>query len=67
VVNNHGLSKSPNDWVVPFSILFQMDSFWLINGGDPNHLLTGTFLQVPAPKKKQTEIGFKENIYMISD
>ena len=31
-------------WAFPFQIAFS----WLINGGDPNHLLTGMSLQVPA-------------------
>ena len=29
---------------------FQMGVSWLINGGDPNHLLTGMILQVPSLK-----------------
>ena len=44
MVNNHGDRKSPKDRVVgplPF-----MAFLWLLNGADPNHLLTGMILQV---------------------
>ena len=43
MVNNHGFHKSPKDGVVgplPNGLS------WLINGGDPNHLLSGMILQV---------------------
>ena len=35
MINNHG---------EPFQMAFS----WLINGGDPNHLLTGMILQAPS-------------------
>ena len=43
MVNNHGDRKSPIPGVVP---LTNGRTSWLINGGDPNHLLTGVILQV---------------------
>ena len=43
MVDSHGYcSKSPNWGLFPF----QMAVSWLINGGDPNYLLTGIILQV---------------------
>ena len=43
------VSKSPKDGVVP---LANGRTLWLINGGDPNHLLTGMILQVRVCRKK---------------
>ncbi len=43
MVNNHGDRKSPKDRVVG---PLPNGHSWLINGGDPNHLLTGMILQV---------------------
>ena len=40
--HNHSSFSSPKDRVVGL----QMAVLWLINGGDPNYLLTGTILQV---------------------
>ena len=46
MVNNHGDRKSHKDRVVG---PFQMAFLWLINGGDPNHLLGGMILLVMGP------------------
>ena len=48
MVTNHGEFSSRKDRVVgplPF-----MAFLWLINGGDPNHLLAGMILQVPPTR-----------------
>ena len=51
VVNNHGDRKSPN-WGCGTPYL-QMAFLWLINGGDPNHVLTGVILQVSWHSQQQ--------------
>ena len=48
------LSKSPKVGLFPF----QMAVLWLINGGDPNYLLTGMILQVLYMVQKE-KTGFK--------
>ena len=53
MVNNHGDRKSPK-WG---KLLFQMAFSWLINRGDPNHLLNGTILQVDITSWKGFEVG----------
>ena len=45
MVSNHGDCKSPKDRVVG---PLPNGHSWLINAGDPNHLLTGMILQVGA-------------------
>ena len=51
MVNNHGDCKSPKDGVVgPFQMAFP----WLINGGDPDHLLSGMILQVEFERTDHT-------------
>ena len=45
---------SPKDRVV--GPLPYMASFWLINGGDPNHLLSGMILQVGDINPNRTSI-----------
>ena len=45
MVSNHGDRKSLNGGNFPF----QMGVLWLINRGDPNHLLNGMILQVGCP------------------
>ena len=49
MVNNHGDRFRPlRIGLVPF----QMAVFWLINRGDPNHLVTGMILQVDIEPPK---------------
>ena len=43
MANSHGDRKSPKDRVVG---PLPNGHSWLINGGDPNHLLPGMILQV---------------------
>ncbi len=46
---------------------FQMAFLWLINGGDPNHLLTGMILQVvndTPPKTNGGSAGSPEHIFL---
>ena len=45
MVHNHGDRFRP---LSRDSFPFQMGIAWLINGGDPNQLLTGMILQVPV-------------------
>ena len=44
MINNHGDRKSPN-WGCGTPSKWPK---WLINGGDPNYLLTGMILQVQS-------------------
>ena len=49
------VNKSPNWGLFPFQMAFS----WLINGGDPNHLLTRMILQVNLSFFPEAElIGF---------
>ena len=48
MVDNHGDRKSSPTWILIGVVgpLPNGRTSWLINGGDPNHLLTGMILQV---------------------
>ena len=55
-----GSSHDLDTWLITMVIVsalriglfpFQMGCLWLINGGDPNHLLTGMILQAGLTKK----------------
>ena len=48
MVNNHGDRKSPKD--LGLWDPFQMAFLCLINGGDPDYLLSGMILQVTWPQ-----------------
>ena len=63
VVNNHGDRKSPIRVVGPFP---NGRTSWLINGDDPNHLLTGMILQVMPynAKAKKTSPFFHQSFVL---
>ena len=65
VVNNHGDRFRPLNGVM--GPLINGQTSWLINGGDPNHLLTGMILQAGhwKPDSGTQSKPFQEDLWQL--